>query len=145
MSVLTLGPNALNYIAAGIEKAAYNTTVNEFYFDVIRSHFRDKDTEVECLRLVRSWSDLNMKSYCLKYKDEFESLAPFINLDTNKPLNAVQLLKYVECLSYNIEPEHWELSEQEKADLKILNKLQASISSAIIGSMKEYKTAEWCD
>lgn len=147
MSVLTLSPETYNYIRQGIERAAYNSTVNEFYYYPIHVHFKDKDIEKESKRLIASWADLNMKSYCLKYKDDdFVSLSDFMsNYPNKKPIKAIQLLKYVECLSYNIEPEHWELTAQEKQDLELLNKTKDAIAYAIIGSLPEYEKAAWSD
>lgn len=147
MSVQTLSPENLNYIKIGIERAAYNNQVNDFYYYPIHLHFKDKDIEKESKRLISSWADLNMKSYCLKYKDDnFVNMADFMgHYPTKKPLKAIQLLKYVECLSYNIEPEHWELTEQEKQDLALLNKTKDAIAYAIVGSLPEYEKAAWND
>jgi hypothetical protein len=145
MSVLILDTPQINYIRAGIERAAYNTQVNEWYYYCIASHMRNRDIETESLRLARSWAALNDKSYSYKYKetytdntDEIQAKGPF------KPLNPVQLLKYVQCLIYNIEPEHFAMTEQEQADYDLLKKLELNICTAIIGNTQEYKDAQWC-
>lgn len=146
MSVLTLSPDTYNYIRVGIERAAYNSQCDEFYYYSVKQQCENKDIQSECLRLVKSWADMNEKSYCLKYNEKFHSLSTFINPTfTKKPLTPVQLLKYVECLSYNIELEHWEQTEQETADYSLLKKLRTEIGAAIIGSLPEYKNAAWSD
>lgn len=144
MSVLTIEPEVFNYVCAGLERAAYNTQVDEFYYSPVQYHFSKIDIEKEAIRLVRSWADMNMKSFCYKYKEEFVSLSCFIKRTlTAKELTPVQLLKYVECISYNIEPEWWELSEVEKSDLELLHKIEISIVKAIVRNTESYKKAEW--
>lgn len=144
MSVLILDTPQINYIRVAIERAAYNTEVNDSYYYVIVSHMRGKDIETESLRLARSWAALNDKSYSYKYKepyvdntDEIEIEGPF------KPITPVQLLKYVQCLIYNIEPEHFEMTAQEIEDYDLLKKLELNICTAIIANSEEYKTAGW--
>lgn len=137
MSVLMVDTEVYNYVRAVIVKAAYNRTVNEFYFYSIRQHFEDKDIEKEALRLVRSWSDMNEQSYCNKYKDKHEKLSRFITPTfVKKPLEPIQFIKYLQSIKYNIE-----LPENE--DLTILNNLINDAMSAYIANLDLYKAAEW--
>jgi hypothetical protein len=151
MSVLTLDTPVINYIRAAIEQASYSTVVDSGHYPSIIRHMKDngsngyRDIEAESLRLVRSWSGLNDKSYAGRYREpytdnmeEIQAQSPF------KPIKPVQLLKYVQCLIYNIEPEHFTMTEQEAADYKLLKRLERDISQAIISQMPEYIKAEWC-
>ena len=142
MSVLTLSPEVFYFIQQHIERAAYNKVVDQFYYQPIQSHFRDKEVYDESYRLIRSWADLNYKSYAFKYKEPFVSIAPLIKY-SNIEYNAFQLLKFVDCLYYNIEPEHWELTDQEQTDLHLLKRTKNAIAYAIIDSLSEYKAAKW--
>lgn len=143
MSVMVLDSKVFNYIRAGIERAAYNTTVNEWYF--YRLHYmRDKDIETETLRLVRSLADLNELSYCGKYKDEFERLSKFIKPTfTHKELEPLQFIKYVQCLIYNIEPEHFTLTPQQLEDYNLIKQIEIEALSAYVGQLEGYKKAAW--
>lgn len=64
---------------------------------------------------------------------------------THKPLTAIQLYKYIQAVVYNIEPEHWQLSDQEKQDLELLKKWETSLAYAIVMQTEEYKKAAWSD
>ena len=146
MSVQMLDLPVFNYIRAAIEKAAYNRTVDEFYFYSVSKHFRDKDIETETQRLIKSWCNLNELSYCKKYKEESDHLCEFIeNTFTHKPMDIIQFIKYIQCLSYNIEPEHFTLTEQQTEDLNLLKKIQVEAMAAYIGSLEQYKNASWSD
>jgi hypothetical protein len=142
MSVQILDTKTFNYLRAGIEKAAYNSTVNEFYFYAIRQHFHNKDIEFEALRLVKSWCNMNEKSYCNKYKGKFENLAEFIYPTyTDKPLKIIQFIKYLQCLKYNIEFD--EYTPQELKDYELLTVLIHQAMAAYIGNLEEYKQSNW--
>jgi hypothetical protein len=142
MSVLVLDLPIFNYLIAGVEKAAYNRTVDEFYFYCIGSHFQHRDIETEALRLVKSWANMNEKSYCLKYKQDGNSLSEFIKPTfTHKPLEILQFIKYLQCLVYNIELT--EFTPEEENDYKLLKRLLNDAMSAYIGSLEAYKQANW--
>lgn len=134
MSVLCLDLPVFNYIREGIKKAAYNRTVNEFYFYSICEHFRDKDIEAESLRLVTSWCDMNEKSYCQKYKSEpYQQVCRFIR-PKYVQVEILQFIKYLKCLRYNI--------EIEGEDLGTLNSLITDAMGAYIGNLEAYKNAK---
>lgn len=146
MSVQVIEPKIFSYIMSGLEKAAYNTVMDDFYIEPIRQHCKSLDIETECLRLVRSFSDMNNKSYAGKYKEEFTSDAAFIVPTlTHKALTAVQLLKYLQATRYNIEREHWTLSVQEKADYKLLADSIFYLMQSILHNTEEWKQANWND
>lgn len=149
MSVQMLDLPVFNYIRAAIEKAAYNRTVDQFYFYSVAVHFKEKDIQKETERLIKSWCNLNELSYCKKYEkhgEQFENLANFIEITfTHKPLNIIQFIKYVQCLTYNIEPEHFTLTEQQNKDLQLLKKIEVEAMAAYINSLEEYKNANWSD
>lgn len=144
MSVQMLDLPVFNYIRAAIEKAAYNRTVDEFYFHSVSKHFRGRDIETESERLVKSWCNLNELSYYKKYKEETRHFCEFIERTfTHKPMDIIQFIKYIQCLSYNIEPEHFTLTEQQTEDLNLLKKIQVEAMAAYIGSLEQYKNANW--
>lgn len=137
MSVLMVDTEVYNYVRAGIVKGVYNRTVNEFYFYSLRKHFEDKDIEKEALRIVRSWSDMNEQSYCDRYGDKHEKISRFITPSfVKKPLEAIQFIKYLQSIKYNIEV-------PENEDTKLLNNLINDAMSAYIGNLDQYKAAEW--
>jgi hypothetical protein len=145
MSVLILDTPQINYIRAAIERCSYSSTVDIWHYSALIQHMKDRDIEKESLRLAKSWAALNDKSYAYKYREpytdntqEITAAAPF------KHITPHQLLKYVQCLLYNIEPEHFAMTEQESADYDLLKKLETGISYAIISQMPEYKAAAWC-
>lgn len=145
MSVQILDTPVFNYLRSGIEKAAYNTTVNEWYFQPISIHFKGLDIEIETLRLVRSWAAMNELSYCGKYKEDYEGLDQFIQPTfTHKPLTPLQFIKYVQCLIYNIEKENIAVfTNQQSEDLNLLKEMETAAMTAYITSQEEYKNATW--
>jgi len=145
MSVMVLGPKVFNYIRAGIERAAYNRTVDHWYFYSLH-YMRDKDIQQESLRLVKSLADLNELSYCGKYNDKMSSLSEFIRPTfTHKELTPLQFIKYVQCLVYNIEMEYCKPTAQQWADYQLLKKIEIEAMSAYINQQDEYKKAAWSE
>jgi len=64
MSVLIPDLKVYNYIQAGIEKMAYNNTVDDFFSNTINRHFHNcPDISKEAERLVLSWLKLNQGCY----------------------------------------------------------------------------------
>lgn len=144
MSVLVLDTPQINYIRVAVERAAYSVQVNDGHYYCIIAHMRNKDIETEALRLARSWAGLNDKSYSYKYGEPYEDNTSEIKQQGPfKEITPVQFLKYVQCLIYNIEPEHFKMSPQEVEDYELLKKLELNICTAIIGNSEEYKKAEW--
>lgn len=105
MSLLIPETGVFEYVHNGLKRVAYNTTVNALHCSVIHEHFRDKDTEAEALRLVKSWAHLNELSYAVGYNmmDEPFTCAGEIIGKTYYPVEPAQLFKYIHCINYNID------------------------------------------
>lgn len=112
--------------------------------------FKNPLTEEQIWNTVKTWLNLNECSYNARYKEEADehSLTEFLQCSFvyDSP-NTYQFLKWLECISYNIERSTVEqvrpLSEEETNALKFLDNLIIEAKNAIIGSLPEYKAAEW--
>lgn len=148
MSVQVLDIQVFNYLRAGLLRAAYNSTVNDFYFSSVSRHFKEcTDFETEAENIVKNWCDLNELCFCEKYKkhgEKFQQLSQFIQPTfTHKPLESIQFIKYIQCLVYNIEPEYLAMTEQQSKYLQLLKTLQIEAMAAYIDNLEEYKNANW--
>lgn len=148
MSVLIPDLQVYNYLQAAIEKLAYTTVIEEFWSDSVKNHFRNcPDIEAEAERLILSWLKMNQDSYSKRYNETSEetertNLIPFYHSTyTHKPLKALQALKYLQCVDYNIEIKPEE--EQSSKDLQLLRNCINDLSSSIIGQLEEYKAASY--
>ena len=145
MSVLIPDLRIYNYIQAGVEKMAFNNTADDFFSSTIHRHFHGcVDVGKEAKRLILSWLDLNQRSYNKQYKDDQDNinLCGMYSPDyTHAPLTAIQTLKYLQCISYNIEIE----PEEFKNDLQLLRSCIEDLQSSIIGATDEYKRAKWSE
>lgn len=149
MSVLIPNDEVFNYLYHGLETAAYKSVCDEWFSSKIRSHFKDKDIETEGRRLVESWMTLNDLSYAVKYKGDVEVKLKLRRKAIHKPMQVHQLLKYVQCVDYNIEKSTIEevrtLNNQQKTDLWLLQQWALDIASGIINQTPEYKAATWSE
>lgn len=148
MSVLIPNDEVFNYLYSGLERAAYKIECDEWYSNQIMRHFKDKDIETEARRLVESWMQLNDWSYSIKYGQDVETKIKLRRKTLHKPMEVHQLLKYAQCVSYNIEKETIEsagnkLTSQGKSDLWLLEQWILDIAMSIINQTPEYKTATW--
>lgn len=152
MSVLVLDPKVISYIRKGMIYAAYNKTCDALFSSTMHMHFSDKDVETETDRIVASLYLLNQRSYSARYREEDKDhdLFNFVRRKVGLP-NPFQLLKYVECLMYNIEIDtinekfdKW-VTKQEQYDYKLLKKWRDELMSSIIDQMQEYKDAKWSE
>ena len=142
MSVLVPDMKVFQYVHAGILKAAYNSTIDSFYSYSVVKHFKGcVDFEAEADRIIKSWMNLNEFSYNVRYKEESKTLLSEFFTSSFVNLNPFQLLKYLECLNYNIEIS----PELFKADLQLLKAFTIEITSAIVSNMPEYKAAKWSE
>lgn len=142
MSVLMVDLEVFNYVRSGIEKAAYNTTVNDFYFYSVQTYFDNKDIQAEAIRLVKSWCKMNEQSYCIRYKETNDNLHEFIKITfTHKPITSIQFIKYLQAILYNIEAEA--VKEEDKPDLILLERILSDAQAAYINNLEEYKKANW--
>jgi len=143
MSVLVPDLQVYNYLQAAVERMAFNRTVDDFFSQSISSHFQNcPDISKEAKRLILSWLNLNQWSYNKRYPDEQDNinLCGMYREDvTHKPLTAIQTLKYLQCVRYNIEIE----PDLFKKDLRLLNECIIDLQGSIIGNMEEYKKSTW--
>lgn len=151
MSVLVLDPKAISYIKRGLEYAAHNAVCDELHSSTIWGHFKNfSGVFEESDRLMRSMYELNQLSYDLKYKhEEFSNLYRFV-LPTIGIVCPYQLLKYIECLNYNIESDTilssgGTLSDRQLLDIKLFEDWEYDILKALVHSTKKYKDAKWSD
>jgi hypothetical protein len=151
MSVLIPDLKVYNYLQAGIEKMAWTTTIADFWSDSIKNHFKNcPNIEKEAKRLILSWLAMNQKSYSIKYKETPEEIEKtdltkfyYISTFTHKKLTAIQMLKYLQCVSYNIEIKP--VSEESQNDLNLLERCINELCFSIINQMEDYKKATWMD
>lgn len=108
---------------------------------------------------IRHWIaqlyEMNYKSYCARYKEEFNPLCldseaiskwQYDNM-RKKPCSIYQLLKYLHCIDYQIEEDTmrnvslWDVSFD--GNIRILRDMIGNIEQAIINNIPEYKEAKW--
>lgn len=152
MSVQVPDLMVYEYVYNGLVRAANETVMNDFHSNVVYSHMKDKIWDAECARLVRSWLKLNEDSFTAAYRDKTggDTLRDYVTCSKIIKINAVQLVKYVECVSYNIEMHTImanlrAITQQEADDYQLLKDWRNSIYTAIISSMSEYKAAKWAN
>lgn len=161
MSVQVLDSTIFEYVLNGLVKTAHNKTCDEFYAWKISSHFENRgDIFKEAERLVISWAYLNEFSYVVGYNDDEKDIASWkdINLTAIWKVEAMQLLKYLEAVSYHIEIETIEskesyrrgpvenvpnLPENAKADYELLNNWIVELMTAILHETEGYKKAQY--
>jgi hypothetical protein len=105
MSLLIPDTGVFEYVHQGLKRVAYNLTADALYCFEIYNHFKDKDTEAEALRLVKSWAYLNELSYSVGYNmmDEPFTSAQGITGKKYYTVEPAQLFKYIHCINYNID------------------------------------------
>lgn len=104
---------------------------------------------------VKNWLWLNELSYLRRYEEEnLPELHMFLKLRSGSPVNTYQMLKYLECIKYNIEISTIETGKTgfeyeitiptDKADsyLILCNAID-EIKSTIINQIPKYKDAKW--
>lgn len=152
MSVLVLDPKIISYIRKGLVFAAYNGTVDALHSYTIFAHFKDKDVEVEADRIMSSLYLMNQRSYSARYREEDKDhdLWNFVRKTMGLPC-PFQLLKYAQCLEYNIEIDtinskyENKVTDQELADYEMLKRWEYEIMSAIVNQHQKYKDAKWSE
>ena len=147
MSVLIPDLTVYNYVQAGIERLAYTNTIDSLWSEPINQHFRNcQNIEEEAERLVLSWLRMNQDSYNEKYpdlQDNIDLIGLYKASYTHKPLTAIQLLKYMQCIEYNIEIQP--RGEQEEKDIELLRSGIIDLMHSITSNMPEYEAAGWCN
>lgn len=146
MSVLVLD---LEVYEAIYEKAIDYTFRNvcDINFCSVLKH----KTENQLKKIVFDWLYLNELSYNRRYREENEPhLNQFLKFKSNVNINTYQMLKYLECIKYNIELDTIEtgFSGTEKpiklkSDIlesyEVLKLAIEEIKTTIISSLPEYK------
>lgn len=153
MSVLVADLEVYEYICCGLKYAAVNKTCDDLYSSSVSQHMKNKDWEEESLRLTKVWCRLNIECFDIQYKDKDVdnglSMETFLTGRRIVHLQAVQLLKYVECVSYNIAlntiKKVRQLNAEELADLQLLHTWKREIMEAILHQLEEYKSAAWSE
>ena len=145
MSVQTLGLEINNYVFNGLLKIAFNKTHDSFYSDKAYRHFEMKDPSTESTRLIKSWMDLNESTYDTQYDEEPNPtpLSYFFEGTLFVVESAHQLVKYLQCIDYNIEAKILELTEQDKSDIQFLKDLIIDLLDSIVKNTPEWQNAKW--
>lgn len=108
-----------------------------------------KIDETKAKDIIKTWCDLNEESYCLHHKRERITLKEYISFEYGETISTIQMLKYLQCIRYNIEDceikQVRNLSATEEKYLKLLDDAIINIQGVIIGEMPEYQEAEWCE
>lgn len=149
MSVLVPDDNVFEYIHSGLVYAANNRTVDDKYASCVCIHMKEKIWDKECERLARSWCKLNEDSFMTKYIDKVDGRPAheLLKLTGMIPIRAIQLVKYVGCVVYNIELRTIEkvrpISLQEREDYTLLGQWEQQLNAAIVANTQEYKDAKW--
>jgi hypothetical protein len=127
-----------------LESFAANTQVDINHCGVFQQMKDSKAIE----RLVKIWCELNELSYCDRYGEDYDRLCDFIDFSQDGPTpNTFQALKWMQCISYNIEPDtiKRELTKAENEALDVLREAINEIMIRIIEGLPQYESASWCE
>lgn len=143
MSVLVLDPQVYKLVFDKAMNYQYKREVTQEYCEIFRSM-----SEEDIKQVIITLCNLNEESFDKRYKQEPDKVkqSKFINLRFDLPkINCFQMLKYLQCINYNIEIEtiERELTSIEKDSMKILNIAIEEIKQHIISEIPEYKQAQW--
>ena len=86
---------------------------------------------------------LNQRSYTARYKGEPADFQPFKYDDKTADINPCQLLKYLQCIRYQIEDVC--ATYEEKQAVKFLDGWIDNMTTGLIRSIPEYETAAWAE
>ena len=142
MSVLVPDHKVFSYIHSGMRTAEARNTCDAKYSYIIKSYFGNKDFEKESKRLVRNWLNMIERSYNAAYK-ETGVTGNLLRLEW-VDFTPIQLLKFLECVEYNIETPGIQ-TPQDKKDFDLLKAWRGDLSTAIIHALPEYETAKWSE
>jgi hypothetical protein len=92
--------------------------------------------------------ELNDLSFSVRYGEEVETKIKLRRKTLHKQMEIHQLLKYAQCVDYNIEKDTIEsaghkLTSQAKKDLWLLRQWIMDIAMSIIGQTTQYRAATW--
>ena len=145
----------LNVYEAIYNKAwlyGFNKTVDINYCNCLSF-----DDEEKLKEHVKNWLYLNELSYNRRYKEESETfLKDFLTFRGAHAIDTYQMLKFLQCIQYNIELETIKsgfdgmqkkiiLSENLMNSYNLLTFAVEEISQRIISEIPAYKKAEWAN
>lgn len=129
----------------------FNNTCDINYCSVLKSYNED-----HVQQLVKDWLWLNEYSWIRRHDDDGSKpeLHEFLSFNHGKKINTYQMLKYLECIRYNIELDTIKTGKTGMEDPVIIpqDKLNSyetlvkaieEIKSAIINELPEYKQTKW--
>ena len=169
MSVLVLNTDVIQEIANTLcVMASNNRVIDMEHPHCVRWLFERKDINpdkpLEICKIVALWWRLNGDTWEAKLGNkEFdfneediqrtaEALVEYHEAHWAHPAKAVQLYKWIGCLSYNIDLEGWgaHYIEEHKQEmyacyLKLLNDLERNLAHHIVTQLDEYKEAKWAE
>lgn len=136
-------------------KMAYNKACTYKYkrlFDIDYCYtFSSAMSESRIKHLFKEWYTMNVLSYNNRYNtNENIDLSIIDNWDyeqiKEKPCNAFQMLKLLQCIRYQIEDSSFNDEQKNafKLSLEVLNKAIEDIKHSIVCQMDEYQNAKWC-
>jgi hypothetical protein len=143
-----------------VYEAVYNKAIDYTFRKVVDINYCSclgRLTEKDIKNHVSNWLYLNELSYIRKYKfrkNEKPELKEFLTFRSNYDINPYQMLKYLECIFYNIEIDTIKTGHDGKQaeivissiminSYNLLKRAIDEIRQAIIGELPEYKAAEW--
>jgi hypothetical protein len=102
---------------------------------------------------VANWCTLNELSYIHRYNEveKVPELSEFLNFRSNKSINAYQMLKYLQAIDYQIEPDTIKHGTKENLPFHLEKSYQLLKSAiidmlhTIVASQPEYEEAKWSD
>lgn len=152
MSVLVVDLKVYEQIYNKIISFKHNNTVNINYCNT----FASWDNEETIKEVVRNWCWLNEWSFNRKYNEPNEKLYKLLNLRFSGPAcSTYQLLKWLECIRYNIELDTIRqgrtadsskiiISAELLESYKYLEAFIQNVMTTCVSQIPEYKAAEWC-
>lgn len=162
MSILIPDMKVFEYVDSGFIRVAFNDTIDSLYCESIREKTRPKGLDQifnESKRWTKNLFTLICKSYAARYREELEDLAPFFKRNNTHKVEACQLLKYLQCIEYNIEIStiekgysealepniKFQLTDQDREDFRLLVAFINDLKGAIVSQLPEYKTANYAN
>jgi hypothetical protein len=142
MSVLVTDLEVFNCIYDKAFSYTFRKTVDINFCNVFH-----KMTEKQIKNLVKNWLILNELTHVKEYK---ENVNPYLHellvFDRSiSTINTYQMLKYLECVCYNIDIENIKdlIDYEKKESFETLKKAIEQISISIIKEIPEYQNAKY--
>lgn len=146
MSVQVLDTNIYNAILRRVDSYKFHKVCDIDYSELLKLE------ENDAIKFVQTLLELNVKSYISRYYDVqanyiIDYRVERINV---KKCSAVQLLKWLIAIRYNIElctieeKGFFEITDFEKESMKLLSMAIDELQGIIISNLvPEYETAQW--